>query len=261
MQPQTESITIIGAAGRMGILLAQRLSKLGYKINELDKTLPAKINKENITAAKCIILCVPIEAMPELMAQISPYLNGNQLLIDIGSIKVVPMQIMQAAYAGPIIGTHPLFGPNPQAVHIKNSANELKNELKVALTPAENCPKEWITWLSELCTQMGFSPFVSSAEQHDKAAACIQGLNFITSVAYFSMMSEHPEFIDFLTPSFQRRLESAAKSLTEDSAIFCGMFNENPSSANAVNEFRAHLAQAANDINCSLKKAQWWWQE
>ena len=259
-------IVLYGAGGRMAVLLQERLQQAGYPVRPLERKKGQPITKEAVTqalhGAAAIILCVPIEAMPEVLTLVVPELNKNgrqQILVDIASIKVLPMQLMEAAYSGPVIGTHPLFGPVPSAVNIKKSP-EQQGEFKVAVTPGANCTEHPVNWLCELLLRLGFAPFVTTAQEHDKAAASIQGLNFMTSVAYFAMLAERPEILPFLTPSFQRRLEASRKSLTEDGNIFCAMFNDNPSSNATVDEFRDELAKSAQDISAALQKARWWFE-
>lgn len=267
--PSACPVVLLGAGGRMGVLLQERLQQAGYPVRPLDRVNDKPISKEAVAealqGATAIILCVPVEAITEVLDTVVPELDKNgsrQILIDIASIKVLPMQLMEAVYSGPVIGTHPLFGPVPIAVNIKKASGKhsAQEEFKVAVTPGKQCPEQAVDWLCEMLSRLGFAPFVTTAQEHDKAAASIQGLNFVTSVAYFSMLAEHPEFLPFLTPSLQRRLEASRKSLTEDGNIFCAMFNDNPASAATVNEFREQLAKSAQDINASLQKARWWFE-
>lgn len=257
-------VVLFGAGGRMALLLQERLQQAGYPVRPLERENGRPISRDAIRnalrGAAALILCVPVEAMPEVLELAVPELAGNggqQPLIDIASIKVLPMRLMEAAYSGPVIGTHPLFGPVPSAVSVKKSP-EQPAEFKVAVTPGANCPDLPVSWLCELLSRLGFAPFVTTAQEHDKAAASIQGLNFVTSVAYFAMLADHPEILPFLTPSFQRRLEASRKSLTEDGRIFCAMFNDNPASNATVDDFRAQLAKSAQDIGAALQKARWW---
>ncbi|SHN48847.1 prephenate dehydrogenase/arogenate dehydrogenase family protein [Desulfovibrio litoralis] len=257
---QKENIVFIGGNGRMGQLLQDRLHNTDFNAISLDRPLGKKRLEQEIKNAVAVVLCTPVEAISEIMSLITPYLDDNKLLMDISSIKVMPMQTMQQHYQGPIIGTHPLFGPGAKRVCISSKNIETSTQLKVALTPADNCPTKWVEWSINFFRQMSFSPFITTPQIHDKAASAIQGLNFITSAAYFAMMANHPEYVDFLTPSFQRRLESSQKSLTEDGEIFCAMFNDNPSSQETVEEFQAYLAKATKDIKKILKQARWWWE-
>ena len=55
-------------------------------------------------------------------------------------------------------------------------------------------------------------PFVSSAQEHDKSMAFIQGLNFISTVAHLAAMRQMENIEQFLTPSFERRFKLCSKN-------------------------------------------------
>ena len=158
---------------------------------------------------------------------------------------------MERAYAGPVVGTHPLFGPKPQP-----------SDLRVCITPGAAATDTHIGLVEGLFKDMGCSTFRSTAEAHDSAAASIQGLNFISSLAYFATLAEHEELLPFITPSFRRRLEASRKLLTEDAPLFEWLFEANPMSQESIRQYRSFLNVAAGgDVNVLVQRAQWWWKE
>jgi shikimate kinase len=170
------------------------------------------------------------------------------VLVDIASVKIQPMAQMQKAYAGPVVGTHPLFGP------------DTTGDLRVAVCPGAQAGEEDIRLVEELFVRIGCAPFRTTAQEHDEAVAYIQGLNFVTSAAYFATLADHPEFLPFLTPSFQRRREAAATMLTDGGPLFEALFEANPASQDAVRSYRAFLNLAAGgDLSLLRERALWWW--
>ncbi len=92
--------------------------------------------------------------------------------------------------------------------------------------------------------------------------AVVQGLNFITSVAYFAMLSQRNDVLPFLTPSLQRRTEAARSMLTSDAALFTGIFETNPMSQDVVREYRSYLNLAAGgDVDMLAALAGRWFEE
>ena len=160
------------------------------------------------------------------------------------------MMQMTRAYNGPVVGTHPLFGPEPK-----------EDDVRVTITPSEGCDADSAAVVEELFTRIGCEPFCSTAEEHDKAAALIQGLNFVTSVSYLALLADKENVMPYLTPSFERRLKAAEKMLTQDAELFEGLFEANPSSQDAVRSYRSILNIAAGgDINVIVERALWWWR-
>ncbi|HML59795.1 MAG TPA: prephenate dehydrogenase, partial [Solidesulfovibrio sp.] len=119
----------------------------------------------------------------------------------------------------------------------------------------------WATGaVSAWCARIGFAPFPSSAEEHDRAAAYVQGLNFVTTLAYLAAQAAGGEVQNYLTPSFTRRLAAAEKLITKDAALFTALFEANPYSHEAVRNFRSFLNLAVGgDVDLLVRRAEAWW--
>ena len=161
------------------------------------------------------------------------------------------MRHMEELWNGPIVGTHPLFGPTqPDGL-----------ELRVAIVPGNCVSEEDLLFTESLFRGFGCLTFRTSAREHDLAEAKIQGINFITSAVYFAMTAEDPSLEPYITPSFLRRMNAAEKQLVADGPLFTWLFEANPHSQAMVRQYRNLLAlAAAGDVDLILHKAQWWWQ-
>jgi prephenate dehydrogenase len=232
----------------MGSMLLERLRNAGIAVSGADQPLAAAGLDGLCEAADLVLLCVPIAAMAETLGALLPHLNGRQVLADIASVKIGPMTQMQEAYSGPVVGTHPLFGP------------DATGDLRVALCPGVQAGDNHLRLVEKLFARIGCETFRTSAREHDEAVAYIQGLNFVASAAYFATLAGHPEFLPFLTPSFQRRKEAARTMLTGDAPLFEALFEANPASQDAVRSFRAFLNLAAGgDVSLLRERAMWCW--
>ncbi|MEF2146477.1 MAG: prephenate dehydrogenase/arogenate dehydrogenase family protein [Desulfovibrionaceae bacterium] len=244
---QPGRIGIVGAMGRMGRFLAERAEAAGREVVGLDRPLETA-GLDQLDSCCLVLLCVPVPALDEVLGLVVPHLAPGAILADICSVKVLPMQRMTTAYDGPVIGTHPLFGP----VIPEGFAP------RVAVTPASGADPAPVV---ELLADMGFQPFTGTAEEHDRAVAYVQGLNFISTVAHLSAMRQVRGIENYLTPSFQRRLDSASKMLTEDRALFETISESNPFLQETVRQFTAFLNIAAGgDLELLADHARWWWR-
>lgn len=242
MQPDTLHLCIIGSKGRMGNLFKTLWTGEVEQIYELDlepgktqlsdKQIEAVVPKSDV-----VVFSVPIHKLEEAMQSVLPYLPLKCILTDLSSVKILPMQIMEKNYNGSVIGAHPLFGPecmkasdnNVDSMENRFAQNELSDTIKnVALVPGKNANDDSVRLITALFERADCNPFITTAEDHDTAMATIQGLNFISNLAYFSMRTALPELDKFITPSFKRRLYAAKSMLVEESELFINIVKHNP---------------------------------
>ena len=241
-------VVIIGARGQMGALFVRAFRKGGHPVTEFDHPLDQEALADAVRQATLVLLCVPITAMRDVVECVAPYLTESTILADICSVKVQPLHDMLSATTTPVVGTHPLFGPTT-----------LDAELRIAVSPGRG--QEANDYLSECFRSLGFAPFTTTAEEHDRAMAYIQGLNFVTTVAYLCASPLDSGIERFFTPSFGRRVEAAAKMITQDASLFSTMFEANPYSLEAVRMFRSFLnIDPGGDLDLLSQKAMWWWR-
>ncbi|MCH5277317.1 MAG: prephenate dehydrogenase [Desulfovibrionaceae bacterium] len=242
---------IIGSRGRMGAMLMERLEAAGQAVRGVDMPLTPDVLAGACAGADVALLCVPAAVLGEVAMLAAPHLRAGAVLADIASVKMLPVRAMRRAYAGPVVGTHPLFGPSPRSDYTA-----------VCVTPAEETDDDAARVVEGLFEAMGCTTFRSTPEAHDRAMAAVQGLNFITSVAYFAMLSQRDDIVPFLTPSLQRRTEAARSMLTSDAALFTGIFESNPMSQDVVREYRSFLNVAAGgDVDVLTALAGRWFRE
>jgi prephenate dehydrogenase len=241
------NMVVIGAQGQMGRRFASALRQAGHHVTEFDYPLDMSALPLAVRTAALVLLCVPITAMDAVVSAVAPHLTSETILADICSVKTAPLSTMLTATHTPVVGTHPLFGP------------ETTGDLRVAVVPgrgqgaSEN--------MERLFRTLGFSTFITTADEHDRAMAYIQSLNFVTTVAYLCAAPLEQGMERFFTPSFSRRMDSAAKMLTEDADLFTALFESNPRSLEAVRLFRSYLNIAAGgDLELLSRKALRWWE-
>lgn len=245
---QGANIVVIGARGQMGTRFVTAFRDAGYPVAEFDHPLPETSLVQAVAGAALVLLCVPITAMQSVVSRVAGHLGPQTILADICSVKVGPLKTMLDSTTTPVVGTHPLFGPRT-----------LDAELRIAVTPGRDL--EASDNLSSCFRSLGFAPFTTTADEHDRAMAYIQGLNFVTTVAYLCASPLETGIERFFTPSFGRRMEAATKMITEDASLFATMFEANPHSLEAVRMFRSYLNVAAGgDLELLSQKALWWWR-
>jgi prephenate dehydrogenase len=99
----------------MGGLMARSLRECGMEVSVADiRDGPCRWEAE---ASRCeaVMLAVPIPALSRLVPRLGRLMPGDSLLVDIASVKLLPMRLMEAHCRGEYCGLHPVFGPGRRA--------------------------------------------------------------------------------------------------------------------------------------------------
>ncbi len=243
-----KKVLIIGSKGAMGSFFMNLFKDFDLQVYGVDK--PLKIC-ENHLDTDIILLCIPLEAFEDVLKTLSSLYFKKPILIDICSVKIEAIKIMTSIYKGPIVGTHPLFGPKPK-----------KDNLKIAMVKVKGDKEFKIVF--NFFKNIGLKPFECSAHEHDLLMAYIQGLNFITTLTYLASFWDNIPFErvkEFITPSFEKRIATSKKLLLKDSSLFIDLFKNNPYSKLALDRFKNFLNLAIEkDLDTMLKRTSQWYK-
>lgn len=248
------SIAIIGNNGRMGRMFTKRFHNVGLSVQGIDSSLPSQGSFQEALAGtiqqcQVVMLCVPVSALERLLPVLAPLLLPHQILVDITSVKVVPMRLMERYFQGSVVGTHPLFGPAPTP-----------QDMRTILVQGTHASSDHCALVESLFTQIGSQVHWSSAMEHDEGVAFAQSLNFAVSAAFFSTLKHQKNIEHFLTPSFKRHLEAARKHLTEDTAMFLEFSGMNPCFPAALETYAATLERVKKgQLPAVAHEAQKWY--
>ncbi|BCS90038.1 prephenate dehydrogenase/arogenate dehydrogenase family protein [Pseudodesulfovibrio sediminis] len=244
-------IAIVGARGQMGGLFSGDFTRLGCEVAELGRPYADDAVRAALTDCDLLMISVPVTAMDHVLEIMVPHMDGKTILCDVGSVKELPIKAMLEHYDGPVVGTHPLFGPIiPEGF-----------EPKVAIMPGRESDASSADKVTALMQACGYTCFDSTAEDHDRALAFIQGLNFTSTVAFLAAARDVDGIEHFVTPSFKRRLDSAAKMMTQDTELFEVISEANPYLQEVNRKFMSYLSLAAGgDLELLADRALWWWR-
>ncbi|MGR3662561.1 MAG: prephenate dehydrogenase/arogenate dehydrogenase family protein, partial [Paracoccaceae bacterium] len=131
--------------------------------------------------ARCdfIILAVPVDQIETICRALNPHLRPGTTVIDVGSVKLEPLKIMQTELPDftPIVATHPLFGPQSAKGGLKN--------LQIAICPTRGTHHRLIATFVK--RRFKLRPIRISAEDHDKEAATVQGITHLIATVLIEM--------------------------------------------------------------------------
>jgi len=238
-------IGIIGF-GRFGKLAARYLAR-DFDVlvfNPTDKT--AEIKKSGARAAslksvcqqKVIILCVPISTFREVLAEIGPLLKKDRIVVDVCSVKVYPVQWMEALLpeSVSILATHPIFGPD--------SASDSLQGRKLFLSPVRIGQKPYQKIKSYLASK-GLEILESTPADHDEQIAISLALTHFIGRTLSEFGAAH---LDIDSEGYKRLLHILDVVEHDTWQLFNDMHQYNP----YAKEKRAAFMQAMQKINDQL---------
>ena len=233
--------------GRFGRALGERLEEVGVALRAFDPHVvpPAAVAAGGIpdllAGAEVVVLAVPVATTGAALAALRPHLGPDQLVMDVGSVKVGPVTEMEASLGSdiPWIGTHPLFGPTSLAlgerplcaVVCPNALHPSAPERARALYRRVGCDE-----LVELDPQT-----------HDRRMAESHALGYFVAKGFLDagIRLEGP----LLAPS-SRAIARTVEAVQEDAAhLFASLHRENP----FAGEARRRLLDALTAVDEALR--------
>ena len=173
-----------GAFGRLAALYLSRSMRLWVHDPSLPPGHPTGMDGVILAslteAARCpvVILAVPVSGLEQTVAAIRPHLRPGSLVLDTGSVKVGPAEIMQRGLPPvvDIVATHPLFGPQSAAHGIRG--------LKVAVCPVRGMQAIRV---AAFLRNLGLRVIMTTPDEHDREAALVQGLTHLIAKVLVQM--------------------------------------------------------------------------
>lgn len=216
--------------GRFGAALSQLIEDSGLSCCAYDPHRPVPEHRESTSAealvdgSRVIILAVPVGRFGPLLTQLGPRLTASHLVIDVGSVKVEPMDAMRSVLASrvPWVGSHPLFGPASLA--------RGERPLRVVVCPADEHP-EAARAARALFEGIGCSVHAMSAKDHDRSMASTHALTFFLAKGLLDIDADFGA--DVLPPS-TRGVARAIRTVQADAGHLLEVLHRaNPFAADA----------------------------
>ena len=211
LKPSDRPLVIVGGRGAMGKLFASYFERSGYKVaiidaNDWDKS-PAILAQ-----ALAVFISVPIACTKEVIAKVAPLLPPDCVLCDFTSVKAPMVQSMLEHYSGPVLGLHPMFGP------------DIRSMVKQVIVCVGGRNEEQGKFILEQFAQWGANVCKCSPQAHDQAMSIIQALRHFTTYCYGRFLSEiAPDLKEILalsSPIYRLELEMVGRLFAQDPKLY-----------------------------------------
>lgn len=234
LKPNLGNVVIIGGAGGLGQLFAQMFSSSHYQVISIDKNDWDKA-PEAFAQAGLVIVSVPIDLTNEVIERL-PKLPDECILCDFTSIKAEPMRAMLAKHQGPVIGLHPMFGP------------DISSFAKQVIVYCQGRMDEQCTWLLDQFVIWGASLKEISAQEHDSSMTYIQALRHFTTYVYGWYLSQENVDINNLlslsSPIYRLELTMVGRLFAQDPKLYADIIFSGQDNQQTIDKFHRCFTNA-----------------
>lgn len=211
VNPKAGKVVVVGGFGQLGKLFVKLFKSSHYEAEALSRRNWDRA-EELLHDAGLVIISVPINSTPDVIAQVSKMIPENAVLADITSVKTGPLETMLRCHKGPVVGLHPLFGPD-----VQNFAKQL------IVCCGGRMPEKY-SWVIEQMKIWGVNIYNVEAAVHDRAMSVIQGLRHFTTFAYgVNLMSERYDvarLVNLSSPVYRLEIMMVGRLFAQDPALY-----------------------------------------
>jgi prephenate dehydrogenase len=222
-----KSLGLIGF-GNFGKFVHKHLAPW-FKIRVYDPAA-GRHDLEGALASEIIVLSIPAGSMEDFLRKIRGRINPQSLVVDVSSVKALPVRLMKKYLSNPLLGTHPLFGP-------ESGKNGIKG-FPVVFCPARISHEQEQKVRVFLEKKLRLRVISMTPEKHDREMAYVQGISHFIAKGLEGM--KMPVFRES-TKSFARLMEMKEILAKTTFALFETIENRNPYASAVRRRFLSEL--------------------
>lgn len=243
---QAKTILMIGGGGGMGIQYSNLFSASGHNVRILDKNDWDKAGKL-FSDVDLVIITVPINATVAVVRQAAKYLPQKAILADFTSNKKDALAAMLESHTGPVLGLHPMHGPDVQ------------NLSKQLMIYSHGRDEDNYTWVLNQFQLWGMRLLVADPERHDRIMHMVQGLRHYVALLHGSFMKEFDlkpeEILHFSSPIYRAELMMTGRIFAQDAELYADIVFANEERQKLLIQFLGHHERLAKMVQNADKKA------
>ncbi|MBW3525826.1 bifunctional chorismate mutase/prephenate dehydrogenase [Shewanella sp. NKUCC05_KAH] len=229
------SVVIVGGKGQLGGLFSQMLTLSGYQVNLLDKDDWQQADSL-FADAGMVLVTVPIAITCELIREKLTQLPADCILADLTSIKTEPVKAMLEAHSGPVVGFHPMFGPDVGSL------------AKQVVVVCHGRSPEKYQWLLEQIAIWGARIVEAEPERHDNAMQLVQAMRHFSTFVYGLNLCKEEADIDtllqFSSPIYRLELAMVGRLFAQSPELYADIIFAQQDSQHAIGDYLDNYREA-----------------
>ncbi len=245
ISPNTGNIVVIGGQGQLGAIFVDLFKRSDYTVNIIEKD---DWQESDIVLSKAalVLVAVPIRITSMIIQKLS-YLPEDCVLADVTSVKESPLYEMMKVHSGPVVGLHPMFGPDVSGL------------IKQTIITCEGRMPEQYQWLVEQFKVWGAKVYPVSAREHDKAMAMVQVMRHFSTIAYgYHLMTEGAQLnqlVEMSSPIYRLELIMVGRLFAQDPVLYADIIFANNDNISMMKRFAYRFLELLEDVEQGDKDA------
>lgn len=245
INPDCKKVVVVGGKGQLGSVFVDLFKRSDYQVAIIEQEdWP---NSDVILAeASLVIVAVPIR----LTSMVIHHLNNlpdDCILADFTSVKESPLFEMMKAHAGPVVGLHPMFGPDVTGL------------IKQTIIVCDGREKSQYQWLLKQFQVWGASLYQVAAHEHDQAMSMVQVMRHFSTIAYgYHLMAEGADIenlVNMSSPIYRLELIMVGRLFAQDPVLYSDIIFANPDNISMMKRFAYRFLELLEDVEVGDKDA------
>ncbi|MGN0909278.1 MAG: bifunctional chorismate mutase/prephenate dehydrogenase [Succinivibrio sp.] len=228
LAPKPCKVVIIGGNGGMGRIFSQYFESSGYTVASFGHRGWDKA-QEYFKDAGIVMVTVPIDITEDVIVRAAQYLTPEMILCDLTSVKGPVVKAMLAHHKGPVIGLHPMFGP------------DVPNLVKQVIVSCSARDPEKTGFLKRQFSLWGANVVECDPREHDDAMGIIQALRHFTTYAYGVFLSKiHPDLRQVMalsSPIYRLELMMVGRLFAQDPRLYADIIMSSDRNLSLISQY------------------------
>jgi len=245
VNPECKKVVVVGGKGQLGAIFVDLFQRSDYQVEILEQNDWPQ-SDVILADASLVIVAVPIR----LTTMVIHHLNNlpeSCVLADLTSIKESPLFEMKKAHQGPVVGLHPMFGPDVTGL------------IKQTIISCEGRHPEQYQWLIEQFEVWGAKIYPVEAHEHDQAMSMVQVMRHFSTIAYgYHLMSEGADIeklVAMSSPIYRLELIMVGRLFAQDPTLYADIIFSNKDNVGMMKRFAYRFLELLEDVSLDDKDA------
>lgn len=231
---EMKRIVIIGGNGLLGKRFVEMFELSGYQVDILGRANWEQA-EQICSNAGLVIVGSPIDVTESIIEQLS-YLPDDCVLADITSVKDSPLNAMLKVHKGPVVGLHPMFGP------------DISSFAKQVIVYCDGRGKDKYIWLIEQMKIWGAHVYHVESKTHDESMTLIQALRHFTSFVYGvhlqAVDADLKQLLDLSSPIYRLELAMVGRLFAQEPALYADIILSQKNNLTMIKRYHKHFSDA-----------------